>query len=282
MSKVPNLNDQSLTPLSVGAEEVYISTHGDWVVVRREYLEGYIGRPLIADTWDTQKTTISADLSPGHDFDAIPARDEEPTIPQIDDVPPRRASQSLNLLNTILVIVAGVFIVVLLSFWSSDETTEDGSADAVSSEVSEIVRAQNVADANEDVPTPDAKTESPQEEPPAETEQDQVAAEPPPAAQEAPPEAKPKKAAPKKQKSPLERGWDQVDSNPSAAILSFEKALAQDPESLDANYGYGYALLKVGNRERARQHLCKAGAKATGADKIDIDGILTRSQLTCD
>ena len=60
----------------------------------------------------------------------------------------------------------------------------------------------------------------------------------------------------------VERGWEQIDGNPSAASRAFREALERAPDNADANYGYGYVLLLQSHPDAA-YYLCAARDAST-------------------
>lgn len=82
----------------------------------------------------------------------------------------------------------------------------------------------------------------------------------------------------------IDKGWAAVDRGDLvAAGSSFQKALGAAPENADANYGYGYVLLKQGQNDLAARHLCRA--RSIAGDNSDIgreaNGMLQASGLSC-
>jgi hypothetical protein len=82
----------------------------------------------------------------------------------------------------------------------------------------------------------------------------------------------------------IDRGWQAVDRGDLvSAGSSFQKALGAAPDNADANYGYGYVLLKQGQNDLAARHLCRA--RSIAGDDSDIgreaNGMLQASGLTC-
>ena len=74
-------------------------------------------------------------------------------------------------------------------------------------------------------------------------------------------------------------GWSQAGSDPNKAAGTFQQALAIKPSHHEANYGYGYALLKQGDAAGATPHLCIA---VGGPDGRDVRSLMKRNNLTCD
>ena len=65
------------------------------------------------------------------------------------------------------------------------------------------------------------------------------------------------------------------------AAEHFRAALDQRPGDPDATYGYGYALLRLGQPDRARVYLCQAQA-AGGPSTREIRGLMRTHGLACD
>jgi tetratricopeptide (TPR) repeat protein len=78
----------------------------------------------------------------------------------------------------------------------------------------------------------------------------------------------------------VDAGWNYVEKNPASAAEHFRKALAIRPSNADANYGYGYALLKLGRQEAATTHLCAARIGGVSIQR-EIAGLLAEHRLTC-
>ena len=67
------------------------------------------------------------------------------------------------------------------------------------------------------------------------------------------------------------------DTSPEA----FADAVRRAPSNVEANYGYGYTLLKLGRTQEAIGPLCKA-RNTTQADILqDVNGLLASRQLAC-
>ena len=81
--------------------------------------------------------------------------------------------------------------------------------------------------------------------------------------------------------SQIARGWSLADSDPAAASEAFADAVRRAPSNVEANYGYGYTLLKLGRTQEAIGPLCKA-RNTTQADILqDVNGLLASRQLAC-
>lgn len=79
----------------------------------------------------------------------------------------------------------------------------------------------------------------------------------------------------------IDRGWNAADTAPDEAAGLFEQALAINPGSHEAMYGFGYALLKKGDAGAAGGWLCKA----RGSDALDIQrevtGLIAQHGIAC-
>lgn len=131
--------------------------------------------------------------------------------------------------------------------------------------------------------TPEASTEEapedldiPEEpEDPGEAATEEAAAEP----VEEPP---PRQPAPRPRlQTLLDRGWSQVVDAPEAAAESFRRALDLEPGDAEANYGYGYALLRQGDPSRAKPFLCQAQQGGDIEVTRDVQALLAQNGLTC-
>ncbi len=110
----------------------------------------------------------------------------------------------------------------------------------------------------------------------------QVTAEPP--EPEPKPKPEPKRPAPKVDPTAaaLAAGWNNVDNNPSAALQSFQRVLDRNASHPEANYGYGYAKIKLGDAAGAKPYLCTALAGAGVETQRDVTSILASNGLSCD
>ncbi|MEZ4323511.1 MAG: hypothetical protein R3F61_38965 [Myxococcota bacterium] len=79
----------------------------------------------------------------------------------------------------------------------------------------------------------------------------------------------------------VSRGWNLADSNPSAAKGLFLDALDASPDNVDAHYGYGYTLLKSGDRTGARPHLCIAASRGNTDTRREVHGMLENAGMSC-
>ncbi len=80
--------------------------------------------------------------------------------------------------------------------------------------------------------------------------------------------------------SDLKRGWDTVERNPSGAAQVFLEVLGRHPGNAEANYGYGYSLLKLGEDKRATKYLCAARSGDPGTQR-EVTGLLASNGLSC-
>ncbi len=149
-----------------------------------------------------------------------------------------------------------------------------------------------------DEPTPAGPTEpqpsdapapaDPSEPEPAEAPEPTAPSEPEPAEAPEPAEPEPEPApapAPSggsKVRSLVEQGWNSFDSDPELARGRFEAALAIDPNHADANYGYGYALLKQGQATASVPYLCRAQRTGDAESARDIRALLSQNGLSCE
>lgn len=79
----------------------------------------------------------------------------------------------------------------------------------------------------------------------------------------------------------IDEGWKLVERQPAAAAAAFKAALSSQPNDPDANYGYGYALLKLGDKPSALPYLCKARTGDT-TTRREVTGVLQAHGLSCD
>ena len=73
-----------------------------------------------------------------------------------------------------------------------------------------------------------------------------------------------------------------VESNPGSAADLFEQALQLHAANVEANYGFGYAQLQLGDKVRAQSHLCRAYSEGTVDVRREVKGLLDQNQLGCD
>jgi Flp pilus assembly protein TadD len=73
-----------------------------------------------------------------------------------------------------------------------------------------------------------------------------------------------------------------VESNPVAAAELFAEALEVRPGDHEANYGYGYAMVRAGNVAAARSYLCRAQGASDIEIRREVASLLERNALTCD
>jgi predicted Zn-dependent protease len=78
------------------------------------------------------------------------------------------------------------------------------------------------------------------------------------------------------------QGWNTADSDPSRARTLFGEALEKQPGHHEANYGYGYALLKMGKADDAKSYLCRAKSSRDIDIQREVSGLLERNGLSCD
>lgn len=80
----------------------------------------------------------------------------------------------------------------------------------------------------------------------------------------------------------MNQGWANADSDVGAAKAAFKAALDQAPGNVDANYGYGYVLIKSGQPAAAKPYLCVGLKRGDTDTKREAQGFLSRNGLTCD
>jgi outer membrane biosynthesis protein TonB len=98
------------------------------------------------------------------------------------------------------------------------------------------------------------------------------------------PKAKPvAKSKPKasSRKALIDAGWGQVETNPSRAAKSFRQALDLNQGDYEANYGYGYAMLKQGDPDEAKHYLCMASGSSSRETQREVLAVLSRNGMTC-
>ncbi len=137
-----------------------------------------------------------------------------------------------------------------------------------------------VADAPivEPAPTPDPPAPAPTPEPPAPepTPAPTPAPEPPPPAPEPPAADKPLSLG-----QLIDKGWENADGDPAAALVLFNKALAISSSNADANFGVGYIMLAKGDPAGAKPYMCKAARAPDAVTKAEVAGMLAAAKLTC-
>jgi outer membrane biosynthesis protein TonB len=139
-------------------------------------------------------------------------------------------------------------------------------------------------------PAPPAPTVAPTPPPPV-----VPVAEPAPAVPDPPkptPKARPKpapKPTPKPTPKPsggetaklIQRGWDKVDTAPSAALSLFQQALSSSPSSAEAHYGRGYALMRLDRKDEAVSAYCKAISLGDTLLRREIRSVMQQNGLAC-
>jgi cell division septation protein DedD len=133
-----------------------------------------------------------------------------------------------------------------------------------------------------DAPEP----ESDDDEAPTEAPEPEPEPEPEPAPEPEPePEPEPTESAPESRSriaSLVEQGWNRFDSDPAYSRGRFEAALAIDPNHADANYGYGYALLRQGQATASTPYLCRAQRTGDAESARDIRALMSQNGLSCE
>ena len=79
----------------------------------------------------------------------------------------------------------------------------------------------------------------------------------------------------------ISRGWSLVERDPVAAAAAFDSAMARNNRDPEANYGYGYALIRQGNSTAAAYYLCRALPAASTETSREVTALLERNGLTC-
>lgn len=92
----------------------------------------------------------------------------------------------------------------------------------------------------------------------------------------------PKPAAAGSYPSLLQQGWSAVTNDPSSAEASFSRALALRSGDPEASYGLGYALWRQDRQAEALPHLCTALGSSHLETQREVNGLLARSNLSCD
>ena len=79
----------------------------------------------------------------------------------------------------------------------------------------------------------------------------------------------------------IQKGWAVASRTPSEGAERFREALELAPRHPEASYGLGYCLLKQGDLEGARQHLCVARTSSKPDIRRDVDALLANNGMTC-
>ena len=79
----------------------------------------------------------------------------------------------------------------------------------------------------------------------------------------------------------INRGWSNVESNPSAAKAAFKQALDIQGGNAAANYGYGYSTLRSGDAAGARPFLCLALKDRDVDTQREVQSLLDQNNLVC-
>ena len=90
-----------------------------------------------------------------------------------------------------------------------------------------------------------------------------------------------KKTAAVTSKRLISQGWNLVESSPSKAAKSFRLALDRNAGDYEANYGYGYAMLKQGDPIEARHYLCIASGSSNRETQREVLAVLKRNEMVC-
>ena len=76
-------------------------------------------------------------------------------------------------------------------------------------------------------------------------------------------------------------GWSQVERDPRTAEQAFRRAIDRVPGHPDANYGLGYALIKLEKVQAARPYLCAAGLAGDVDLRREVASLLETNGLAC-
>lgn len=102
---------------------------------------------------------------------------------------------------------------------------------------------------------------------------------------EAPAPAPAPEAAPPKPVDPvrakIKEGWAVASRQPEVGAAAFREALVMRPGNPEASYGLGYCLMKQGDLEGARGHLCTARSTSDADIRRDVEALLANNGLTC-
>lgn len=79
----------------------------------------------------------------------------------------------------------------------------------------------------------------------------------------------------------VSEAWAIVSDQPDVAAAKFRMILDVAPRDADATYGLGYALLRLGSKDEALLHLCRARGQASEETSQEIESLLTQEGLTC-
>ncbi|TNE92618.1 MAG: hypothetical protein EP330_01345 [Deltaproteobacteria bacterium] len=80
----------------------------------------------------------------------------------------------------------------------------------------------------------------------------------------------------------IQQGWSAVSSDPASAASAFRQALDLRVGDPEASYGLGYALWRQERQAEALPHLCLALRSGDEQTQREINGMLARSDLSCD
>jgi len=99
-----------------------------------------------------------------------------------------------------------------------------------------------------------------------------------PAAETAPPASPEDLAA---AEAAAAEGWTLVDRDPRAGEQAFRRAVERVPAHPDANYGLGYALIRLDKVQAARPYLCAAGLSGDVDLRREVASLLQTHGLVC-
>ncbi len=134
--------------------------------------------------------------------------------------------------------------------------------------------ADDASDATPEAAPPAEPTTTPPVQPEAAPKPRTPAPSPTPSPPEAPARTPSAKAL-------IESGWAVVERDPAEALTRFRQALDARSSDLDARYGEGYALLRLGRQEEAARRLCATRHDTTGALRRELDGLIRQHKLPC-
>ncbi len=79
----------------------------------------------------------------------------------------------------------------------------------------------------------------------------------------------------------IDQGWGAVERDPKKAASLFRSALDLSATHAEANYGFGYAQLQLGDKGTAQTYLCKALSGGSVDVQREVRGLLENNQLGC-
>ena len=193
-----------------------------------------------------------------------------------------------------LVVVGGLVLAPLsyLFIRSQGDTSSDSTETTESQEPPPVEQPPETPPTEEEPPsetsetTPDAK-EDDNSEPTTKPAAKEIPPKAIPPAKEPVKEVKPPKTKmpakdkPKSRKQFIQEGWNYVENNPSRAAKSFRQALDISAGDVEANYGYGYAMLKQNDPVEAKGYLCFASGSGDVEIQREVLALLDRNNIQC-